>query len=202
MTKFADQLFADLMQEHGPTLQYTQPPAPATRRGSRPMWLTAGALATAGVAATTMVTLTGSSPAYAVTQNADGTVTVRVGWPSGMAGANAKLHNLGLPVVAVPVRSGCTGIDVLAKAAAGHQAANVTAATGDDGSVTVDVTGVPTGYTALIAFGESASGITGSMVLVKGKAPDCVSLPTGGGAGTTNSEAGDPAKAGTDNSAN
>ncbi|MGW2051621.1 hypothetical protein ACWCPF_41780 [Streptomyces sp. NPDC001858] len=200
MTKFADQLFADLMEEHGPTLQRTQPPAPATRRGSRPMWLTAGTLATAGVAAAT-VTLTGSSPAYAVTQNADGTVTVQVARPSGTAGANAKLHTLGLPVVAVPVRSGCTSIDALAKAAAGHQATNVTAATGADGSVTVDVKGVPTGYTAVVAFGKSSSGITGSMVLVKGKAPNCVSLPTGG-TGTSTSNTGDSGNAGTDSSAN
>ncbi|MGW1784564.1 hypothetical protein ACWCQQ_36445 [Streptomyces sp. NPDC002143] len=201
MTRFADQLFADLMEEHGPTLRRTQPPAPATRRGSRPMLLTAGAMATAGVATAAMVTLTGSSPAYAVTQNADGTVTVQVARPSGMAGANAKLRTLGLPVVAVPVRPGCTSIDALAKAAAGHQATNVTAATGGDGSVTVDVKGVPTGHTAVVAFGKSSSGITGSMVLVEGKAPDCVSLPTGG-TGTSTSKTGDSGDARTDSSAN
>ena len=39
---------------------------------------------------------TTSSPAFAVTRNHDGTVTVSVNSSSGIAGANAKLHQLGI----------------------------------------------------------------------------------------------------------
>jgi len=47
------------------------------------------------------------SPAYALTTNSDGTITLAIYQASGIAQANAKLHQLGDDVVVVPIRPGC-----------------------------------------------------------------------------------------------
>ena len=43
MTKFEDQLYQQLMTEHGHHLHAVPRPAPARRRVRRPVWLAAGA---------------------------------------------------------------------------------------------------------------------------------------------------------------
>jgi hypothetical protein len=109
MTKFADQLFDDLMREHGPTLAHTTPPAyPRHHITTRRTVLAGGgALAVAGAVAGALVA-GGGSPAYAVTKNPDGTVTLAVYQKSGIAAANARLRQLGdKQVVVVPVEAGC-----------------------------------------------------------------------------------------------
>ena len=50
--------------------------------------------------------------AYSVTQH-NGTVTVAVSRPSGVAGANTTLHAMGARVRVVPVRPGCPPITSL-----------------------------------------------------------------------------------------
>ena len=56
----------------------------------------------------------GKTPAYAVTSNPNGTVTLAVYKKSGIAGANAKLHELGdSQVYVVPVEAGCPSISSL-----------------------------------------------------------------------------------------
>jgi hypothetical protein len=77
MTKLEDQLFGQLMAEHGHRLRAVERPAPARRRVRRPVWLAAGAAA----AVTATVMALGSAPAsaaYSVTRHANGTVTVSV----------------------------------------------------------------------------------------------------------------------------
>ena len=102
------------MTEHGHHLRAVQRPAPARRRVRRPVWLATGA-AGAVAAGTAAVLALGSAPAmaaYSVTQH-DGTVTVAVNRPSGVAGANATLHAMGARVRVVPVRPGCPAIGSL-----------------------------------------------------------------------------------------
>jgi hypothetical protein len=191
LTKFADQLFADLMHEHEAALRAIERPAAPKARAARPVWVTSGALAASAAAAAGFVVLGGGSPAYAVTRNTDGTVTISLHELSGIDGANAKLHSLGLPVAVVPVRAGCAPVGSLAARSQGKITASATVQ--GDGSVTVDVKGVPPGETALATFGKDVSGkIEGSIVLIKGKAPSCVSMPepSGGGAGAGTSQAG------------
>src|ERR1700728_3133019 len=115
MTRFADDLFDDLMREHGPALAHVSVPTARQRHlTARPVLMTAGAGGLAAVAAVgTLVATGGGSPAYAVTTHPDGTVTLAVYQQSGIAGANAKLHALGDRVVVVPVRSGCPSITSL-----------------------------------------------------------------------------------------
>lgn len=75
MGKFEDQLLADLIREHGPDLADAHRPK---RRGTKPAWITAGAVAVAGATTGAILLWPTSSPAYAVTDNGDGTVTVDV----------------------------------------------------------------------------------------------------------------------------
>src|SRR6202035_3964831 len=122
MTKFSDQLFTDLMHEHSATLRATQLPAAARGHSvvQRGGWLAGGAGTLAvGTTAALAATSGGGAAAYAVTPHADGTVTVGISKPSGIAGANASLTALGDRVVVVPVRAGCESMDSLPTPAGG-----------------------------------------------------------------------------------
>jgi hypothetical protein len=198
MTKFEDQLFGQLMAEHGHRLRAVERPAPARRRVRRPVWLATGAAgAVAAVAAAVMAL--DSAPAYAaysVTQH-NGTVTVSVDRASGVAGANAALHAIRARVVVVPVRPGCPPIGSLPHPRpAPHPAVSVRTEVTRNGhrSVTVKLGkgGIPAGDTMILAFsGSGGPGSTslGAGGIITGRVPRCVSLlpaPSGGGdAGST-----------------
>lgn len=194
MTKFADELFDDLIREHGPELAQARPPGPARRpQRARRVWLGAGtASLAAGVAASVVVL--GGSPAYAaysVTPHANGTVSVSVNRASGVAGANAALHRLGARVVVVPVRPGCPPISSLPHPAPGVHPKSVSTGVGRgaDGhlSISVKIRGMPKGYIMVLAFSPrpGGQGGVGAGGLTTAPAPRCVSLtaPPGGGSG-------------------
>ena len=65
MTKFADQLFDDLMREHGPTLAHTRPPAPRRHAATRRALLAVGgggvAVAVAAAAGVLVATAGGNA---------------------------------------------------------------------------------------------------------------------------------------------
>jgi hypothetical protein len=114
MSKFADQLFDDLMREHAPALSAIRVPTVSKRHlATRPALLTAGAGGLAAAAAVGTL-VAGGTPAYAVTRQPDGTVTLAVYQKSGIPGANEKLHQIGDGrVVVVPVEPGCPSISSL-----------------------------------------------------------------------------------------
>jgi len=146
MTRFADQLFDDLMREHGQALaRTTVPAAPKRHLATRPVLLTAGAGGLAAVAAVGTLVAGGGTPAYAVTTHPDGTVTLAVYQTSGIAGANSKLHQLGDRVVVVPVRPGCRSIDSLPDPGVPAKDISLQVRASTGGSVTVDAHGVPAG---------------------------------------------------------
>jgi hypothetical protein len=183
MTKFEDQLFGQLMAEHGHRLRAVERPAPARRRVRRPVWLVAGG-AGAVAAVTAAVLALGSAPAlaaYSVTQH-NGAVTVAVNRPSGVAGANATLHAMSARVVVVPVRPGCPPITSLPRPQpAPHPSVSVATGVTSDGhrSVTVKLgkPGIPAGDTMILAFssgpGRDSLGAGG---IITGPVPSCVSL--------------------------
>jgi hypothetical protein len=155
MTKFTDQLFDDLMREHGDGLTRTTMRAPAKRHlTARPVLLTAGAGGLATVAAVGTLVAGGGTPAYAVTTHPNGTVTLAVYQTSGIAGANSKLHELGDRVVVVPVQAGCPSIGSLPAPAVRAAEISVQVSGSSDGSVTVDAHGIPAGD--ILVLGVSA----------------------------------------------
>jgi hypothetical protein len=199
MTKFADQLYADLMREHGSTLAHTRPPAASRRHiASRPALLAAGAGGLAVAATVGALVAGGGSPAYALTTNPDGTVTLAVYQVPGIAQANARLHQLGDNVVVVPVEPGCPSIDSLPAPnvlPSGHVSVGGSAST--DGSVTVNAQGIPAGDIMVVATEITAHGSQTAARLTSPPAPSCVSLPAmpsngGPGSGTTSGSSGGP----------
>ena len=187
MTKFEDQLYRQLMTEHGHHLRAEERPAPARRRTWRPVWLATGA---AGIAAavTAAVMALGSAPAlaaYSVTQHS-GTVSVSVYRASGVGGANAALHAIHARVVVVPVRPGCPPIGSLPRPhPAPHPFVSVGTGVAKSGhrSVTVKLGrgGIPAGDTMILAFsgtGRPGSTSLGAGGIITGPVPRCVSLPS------------------------
>jgi hypothetical protein len=98
MTEFEDNLWLKVVREHGDELARTERTAHTHRQASRPELL-AGTTVGLAAMATAAVLLFGAStspPAFAVTRNPDGTVTVSLKDPSGIAGANKKLAAMGV----------------------------------------------------------------------------------------------------------
>ncbi len=144
MTRFADQLFDDLMRDHGEALaRTTVAAAPKRHLTARPVLLAAGAGGVAVAAAVGTLVAGGATPAYAVTTHPDGTVTLAVYQESGIAGANSQLHQLGDRVVVVPVKSGCPSIDSLPAAGVPAKDISLQVKASTGGAVTVDAHGIP-----------------------------------------------------------
>jgi hypothetical protein len=195
MTKFADELFTDLMREHGPALELVR--LPNRRKVPRPVWVAAGAVGLAGAITAGVTVAGGGSPAYAVTANGDGTVTVSIAQLTGVDGANGALRTLGDPVVVVPVRPGCPALDSLPVADPGSRfqrtqiSGSVSGRGGSSGTITVNARGVPAGDIVLVAASTGPNGMSLAVKLIKGPAPRCVSgvptPPVGPGGGTVHS---------------
>ncbi len=97
MSKFEDHLWREFVREHGNALaQMSTPTAKHIWRGPRLVAGTSLGLAGVGAAVALVLGATSTSPAFAVTRNHDGTVTISIERASGIAGANAKLHQLGV----------------------------------------------------------------------------------------------------------
>jgi hypothetical protein len=203
MTNFEDQLLNDLMTEHGAQLRQLPQPdtGPATgtsrarrrlRAARRPAWLATGAAGLAAAATAVVMTLGGTAPAYAVSQGADGTVSVSVNRPAGVAGANAALQRLHVRVRVVPVRPGCRSISTLPHPHfVQHPSVMVTAGKGQGGHRSVSVKvwgkGVPAGATMLLAFTTRGGTNLGVGGWITGPVPNCVSIPGGDPGNLSNS---------------
>jgi hypothetical protein len=113
MSKFADQLWRDLVQEHGATLAHADRPepgrAPLLRR---PSVLAGSTLGLAGVGAAIALALgAASTPAYAVTTNGDGSVLVTINQTSALPQANAKLTAMGIhEQITIDMTSGAAAV--------------------------------------------------------------------------------------------
>jgi hypothetical protein len=198
MNKFADQLFDDLMQEHGSALASARVSAAPKRRVAHPVRLSAVAGGIAAVAAAVgLLTAGGASPAYAVTTNANGSVSLDVYDQSGIAGANQALQKMGDGnVVLVADQNICRSINSLPKVP-GHPKIRVSGVAKEQlngkylsiapGSFTVYAHDIPKGDTLAVVvqdFGfvnrESKIVKTVTAVvatrLTRGPVPSCLSL--------------------------
>jgi hypothetical protein len=122
MPRFEDDLWEMLSREHGAaTVQAGRQSGFAPLR-RRPLSLLAGTLTLAAVTAAVVVMLSaGSRPseAYAVTQKADGTVTLTLDEAIGVRPANEDLARLGVRVVVAKVEAGCAETGRIVRSAAG-----------------------------------------------------------------------------------
>ncbi|WP_439660917.1 hypothetical protein ACSHWB_05040 [Lentzea sp. HUAS TT2] len=168
MTTFKDNLLNDLMREHGQTVEE----APEQhRRSARPLLAAAGVLAVAGAA--TVAIVSGDSEAYAVTKNADGSVTVTIRDIKGVDAANAKLREYGIGAKAVPMSRDCAELDETKMDLLGDY---VLPRISDDGSVTMSPGDIPAGYSVLLGVSNlpnrnTGLGFTGP---IRNPAPDCL----------------------------
>jgi hypothetical protein len=99
MTKYTENLWRDLVREHGATLAHADRPEPGRAPLLRRPRVLAGstlALAGAGTALALTLTATGSTPAFAVTTNANGSVLVTISQRENIVQANAKLTAMGI----------------------------------------------------------------------------------------------------------
>jgi hypothetical protein len=155
MGKFEDQLLCDLMREHGPALAVAERPAPVRRGVSRPV-VAAGVVAAVG-AVVAGVAVFGGSPAYAVTKNGDGTVTLSMSDVRAIDPANAELARLGVPVRAVPIKQGCTDTYEQRQPEPWEP---LTRWEGNLESITIEVDRIPPGTTVIVGAGGSPDGTT------------------------------------------
>ena len=175
MGRFEDQLWADLMTEHGDTLATERRTPP---RRARPATLGAvGVVGTAGLATALALTLTatGAGPAYAVSQNADGSVTVTINQIEGVSGANAKLTVLGVRARAVAVDPHCAVAPTVSRPHFFDEYA-VNSGPGQN-TLTIEPEDIPADDT-LVLVAEQVNGRTALAVLMVGDpAPACFSSP-------------------------
>ena len=97
MSEFEDNLWLEVVREHGDGLARTE--RTEHRRRATRRQLLAGTTVGLAAMATSAALLFGAStspPAFAVTRDPDGTVTVNLMQPSGIAGANEKLAAMGV----------------------------------------------------------------------------------------------------------
>jgi hypothetical protein len=176
---------------------------PAIRFARSPRILAGGAAAAIAAATTAVLAisaLTTAPPAFAVTGNPDGSVTITLNEITGVSDLNAKLASMGIAVRAVPVESGCTATAQVVGSDGSVQPAAAVAVTplgtnprtGSSASlnqITVDPPKTP-GQTEILAASTSGLELFGQVV--QGQVPSCVApasstqrapgtFPVGGG---------------------
>jgi hypothetical protein len=178
MSTFEDQLWADLVREYAAELALVQRPAQRRRR-KRPVLITGGALGLAGTATALAFALaaTSGTPAFAVTSNSDGSVTVTLHDIAGVAGANAELSKLGVRARAVHAVAGCTA--PADRVPVYHFAGAVRPAATPYG-VTIAPNAIPQSDTLVLAARElSNDHVELGVMLVRGAAPACSAQAVG-----------------------
>lgn len=144
MSEFENNLWIEVVRNHGDELARIGRTVHEHRRTTRPKLLagtTLGLAATATAAALLLGAST-SPPAFAVTRNPNGTVTVSLTRPAGIAGANEKLAAIGVRAQ----------VAALAKHAPEFVCSDGTAPT-----ITFDPTSIPKSQALLITPGQPSS---------------------------------------------
>jgi hypothetical protein len=143
------------------------------------------AIVAVALAVTIALSSGGGTPAYAVTQNADGSVTVTIRQLVGVDGANGELATLGVPVRTAAPEPGCQtrAGDFTALRIAPSLRSMLFEYTGAAGqAVKIDPSAVPAGDTLLLAARESQTGVVLlSVSLYRGQAPPCLPVTPPGG---------------------
>ncbi len=170
MTNFDDQLWSYLVTEHGADHVSPAPPVTLSHR-RRPLLAGFGAAGLAAITAGVVIALTATSatpPAFAVTNNHDGTATVTLRQISAIGALNARLTALGIRAKAVPVRADCGAKDQVLLGYSHWK-------TSLDYKVTVGNRWLDPGYTAIMAVKQTPSGVEATFAAVPTTVvPHCV----------------------------
>lgn len=174
MGTFEERLLGDLVQRHGAAMRDASRPAPRPSRG-RPVWIGAGALTVAGSIALAVTVFGGGAPAFAVSKDADGVVTLSIKDIRAVDAANAELRKIGAPVLAVPMTEGCTDTFTIDDDFAGEMSGTTSSGSGDAGSITLRTKGLRPGSTLLVAARKDGDTLTLSDgFAVRGRTPSCL----------------------------
>ncbi len=188
MSKFEDRLWREIVRDHGVDLeQIDRPPARLPRRArSRLLAGTTIGLAGAGTALALAFGAASSSPAFAVSRNHDGSVTVVIKRLAGISGVNQKLAQLGIRARAVRVIEGCAVLPPPAWRLAGRAVVDRSTSVRDVNPAELHArlvpAQIPAGHTLVIAVARSGRKLnwTRHQTLVRGAVPDCVGTPPAG----------------------
>ena len=186
MGKIEDTLWADLKREPVAdlTLAIRQPP-PKLHRLPQASLAAGGGLALIGaiLAVLLMTAGTHTTPAYAVTLNGDGSVTLTLNELLGVSGANEELSKLDIPVVVAKVEPGCaaTGEVVESASLQQHDIVEVKRVANGFGGLRWDIhpSAIPPGDTvqvsALYTYNDKPQpvGVAGAWGIFRGRAPTC-----------------------------
>jgi hypothetical protein len=152
---FEDSLWMHLVDAHGADRAQ---PAPASPRRSRrrPVLAGAGAVGIAAIAATATLVVGATSttpPAYALTQNANGTYTLTINDAvTAIPQVNARLEALGINSRLIPVTPNCTAPNTAGIPLFDYGNADTSQ------TMTIDSANIPSGSTGYIAVDEASPG--------------------------------------------
>lgn len=175
MTEFEDGLWERLVQEQGADgVSLTLPRDDA---GRRPLMIGGGLTAVVAVTAVGVLgvgALTAAQPAYAMTENADGSYTVTINdVATAIPELNAKFAQMGIEETVVPVTDDCTNSNVLPLDLDPKMKMSDTVTLGP-GRKYLDP-----GYTGMLAAEQLSNGeVATFMGAVKPPVPSCVSATT------------------------
>jgi hypothetical protein len=178
MSTFEDNLWDELVREH--QAEYVHPVRATTSGPARRRLLVGMSLGLAGAATATALALTAGTvaPAFAVTSNPNGTVTVTISQIAGISGANTELAALGVRATAIPIVQGCTAaLQRLPKAASGGILSQPSS--GPLQSITIEPSAIPAGDTVVLAAAQNAGAVQMTDAVVQGVAPACVAPALG-----------------------
>jgi hypothetical protein len=172
MTNFEDGLWERLVEEHD--ADQVSIAAPHAQVNRRPLVIGGSATAAVVAAAVGIIgAVTSTPPAYAMTQHADGSVTVTINdVADAVAGVNAKFAAMGIDETVVPVESSCPDTGSLEQELQLYP----------EGSMSESLTfkpGIPTawrqgGYTGVIAAEQLPNGkVAMTMEAIKPPLPKC-----------------------------
>jgi hypothetical protein len=154
--------------------QHRSSATPLRRRPRRSLLAVPVGLLAAAVAAVLLITATGpgTTPAYALTRHANGSITITLtDLTTGIPALNARLQALGIDTTVIPIRAGChalNGSDVVM-----HPDPNFEY----DGSVSETITARPglSGFHGVLAAKRLANGkILAFIGAVKAPVPSCL----------------------------